>query len=126
MRRTEILLRATGVLDEAAISTDEFGDEEDDLETDSQDDDDEFEVNTERHDVEAVPGYGTSKSRKPPSTNAAAKSSRKHASDSERPDKSSGSSPGDSAMQNVPVFRCDQRGEARYYGMSRCLLTEYY
>ena len=114
MRRTESLLRAAGVFDEAAINQEELdNDEEKRLESGSE---------PESRDEESIsPNLsrnrdGRLRRRSGRNVNGSAKSASLNLTTSPgccRP----GNSPDNSELQHLPVFKSDHREESRYYGI---------
>lgn len=114
LRRTETLLRAAGVLDEAAFDQEELYNDEDEQSTSDIESEDELapvSPNLPIKQEEPLDRGPKTSSRKP-----AAKSASKSSASSTDPRPSR--LPGNSDAQQIPVFKMDHREEFRYYGKS--------
>lgn len=123
LKRTETLLRAAGILDEASVGQDELHDDDDELESES-------EVEYENETASVSPNLsrkdGQTRSHKPTSISTAKLSDNIDSSASSDIPGRRHPTPCKSDYQQIPVFKMDHREESRYYGMPILLYTRYY
>ena len=114
LKRTETLLRAAGILDEASIGQEDLQDEEDEFESES-----EVEYDDEKASVSPNLSRkdGQSKSHKPASISATKVFESIDSSASSDIPGRRHPAPCKSDYQQIPLFRMDHREESRYYGM---------
>jgi hypothetical protein len=108
LRRTETLLRAAGVLDDAAVNQEELDIDEDEMLESGSD------FGSEDEETFLSPDMSRNRHGEPQNCSLSPNTPAKRASsERSRP----GSSSGNSDLQHVSVFRSDHRDESRYYGM---------